>query len=41
VNETLIDLNRLRVPIAHCTPLAKKEVKRLELRIEDWYDLLN
>lgn len=24
VNEVMIDLNRLRVSIAHCTPLAKK-----------------
>jgi hypothetical protein len=40
VNEVLIDLNRLRVPIAHCTALAIKEIKRLEIRIDDWYDLL-
>lgn len=40
VNEVMIDLNRLRVPIAHCTPLAEKEIKRLEIRIDDWYDLL-
>lgn len=40
VNEILIDLNRIRVPIAHCTPLPKREVKRLEVRIEDWFDLL-
>ena len=35
VNEIMIDLNRLRVPIAHCTPLAPKEIKRLEIRIDD------
>lgn len=40
VNEVLIDLNRLRVPIAHCSPLAKKEVNRLEIRLDDWEDLL-
>jgi hypothetical protein len=36
----MIDLNRLRVSIAHCTPLAKKEINRLEIRIDDWFDLL-
>ncbi|WP_052184256.1 Swt1 family HEPN domain-containing protein [Psychroserpens sp. Hel_I_66] len=41
VNEVMIDLNRLRVPIAHCTPLADKEIKRLDIRIDDWYDLLD
>lgn len=40
VNEILIDLNRIRVPIAHCTPLPEREVKRLEVRVEDWFDLL-
>ncbi|WP_100613625.1 Swt1 family HEPN domain-containing protein [Confluentibacter citreus] len=40
VNEVMIDLNRLRVPIAHCTPLAEKEIKRLEIRMDDWHDLL-
>jgi len=41
VNEILIDLNRLRVPIAHYTPLAKKEIKRLEIRVDDWFDLFD
>lgn len=41
VNEVMIDLNRLRVPIAHCTPLAAKEIKRLEIRIDDWNQLLS
>lgn len=41
VNEVMIDLNRLRVPIAHCTPLATKEIKRLEIRIDDWNQLLS
>jgi hypothetical protein len=40
VNEVLIDLNRLRVPIAHCSPLVKKEVNRLEIRLDDWNALL-
>ncbi|MBA6151504.1 Swt1 family HEPN domain-containing protein [Gelidibacter maritimus] len=40
VNEVMIDLNRIRVSIAHCTPLAQKEVNRLEIRIDDWFGLL-
>ena len=40
VNDVMIDLNRLRVPIAHCTPLAEKEIKRLEIRLDDWFCLL-
>jgi Swt1-like HEPN len=40
VNEVMIDLNRLRVPIAHCTPLAPKEIKRLDIRIDDWFGLI-
>lgn len=41
VNEVLIDLNRIRVSIAHCTPLAKKEVTRFGLRLDDWKDILS
>lgn len=40
VNEVMIDLNRIRVSIAHCTPLVQKEVNRLEIRIDDWFGLL-
>ena len=40
VNEVMIDLNRLIVSIGHSTPLAKKEINRLAIRIDDWYDLL-
>ena len=40
VNDVMIDLNRIRVPIAHCTPMASKEIKRLEIRVDDWFDLL-
>lgn len=40
VNEVMVDLNRIRVSIAHCTPLAQKEIKRLEIRIDDWFGLL-
>ncbi len=41
VNEVMINLNRLRVSIAHCTPLVDKEVKRLEIYVDDWLELLN
>lgn len=40
VNEVMIDLNRIRVSIAHCTPLAQKEINRLEIRVDDWFGLL-
>lgn len=39
VNEVLIDLNRLRVSIAHCSPLAEREVLRLKIRLADWEEL--
>lgn len=38
-NRLMIDLNQLRVPIAHCTPYNKKEVKRLELTVDDWFEI--
>ena len=40
VNDVLIDLNRLRVPIAHCSPLAEREVLRLKIRLADWNELI-
>ncbi|WP_191861044.1 Swt1 family HEPN domain-containing protein [Hanstruepera ponticola] len=40
VNEVMIDLNRIRVSIAHCTPLAQKEINRLEIRVDDWFSLM-
>lgn len=40
-NRLMIDLNQLRVPIAHCTPFNQKEVRRLELTVDDWFDLMN
>lgn len=33
-------LNMLRGPIAHCCPLAKDEVVRLELTVNDWFRLM-
>ena len=34
------NLNLLRGPIAHCTPLADDEVVRLELTVKDWFRLM-
>ena len=38
-NSIMITLNTLRVPIAHCTPLADDEVVRLNLTVKDWFRL--
>jgi hypothetical protein len=34
------NLNQLRGPIAHCSPLAEDEVVRLELTVKDWFRLM-
>lgn len=34
------NLNQLRGPIAHCSPLADDEVVRLELTVKDWFRLM-
>ena len=39
-NSIMITLNTLRVPIAHCTPLADDEALRLNLAVKDWFRLL-
>jgi Swt1-like HEPN len=39
-NSIMITLNRLRVPIAHCTPLAEDEVVRLNLAVKDSFRLI-
>ncbi len=39
-NEIMIRLNTLRVPIAHCTPLASDEALRLTLAVKDWFRLV-
>ena len=36
----MTNLNQLRGPIAHCSPLAKDEVVRLELTVKDWFRLM-
>jgi hypothetical protein len=39
-NNIMIRLNTLRVPIAHCTPLASDEALRLTLEVKDWFRLV-
>lgn len=34
------NLNQLRGPIAHCSPLADDEIVRLELTVKDWFRLM-
>ncbi len=41
IDEILTDINRLRWPIAHSTPMVSKEIQRLEMRLDDWYSALN
>ena len=40
VNRVLSNLNTLRGPIAHCSPLAEDEVVRLRLSVRDWFRLM-
>jgi hypothetical protein len=40
VGRVLANLNLLRGPIAHCSPLAEDEVLRLELSLRDWFRLM-
>jgi hypothetical protein len=35
----MANLNMLRGPIAHCSPLAEDEVLRLQLTVRDWFRL--
>jgi len=37
VARIMANLNTLRGPIAHCTPLAEDEVVRLRLSVRDWF----
>jgi hypothetical protein len=39
VERVLADLNTIRGPIAHCSPLAEDEVVRLQLAVRDWFRL--
>lgn len=36
----MTNLNQLRVPIAHCCPLAADEVVRLEITVKDWFRVM-
>lgn len=40
VERVLGNLNTIRGPIAHCSPLAEDEVLRLQLSVRDWFRLL-
>lgn len=39
-NRVMSNLNLLRGPIAHCSPLAEDEVVRLRLTLRDWFRLM-
>jgi hypothetical protein len=39
VERVMSNLNTLRAPIAHCSPLAEDEVVRLRLAVRDWFRL--
>jgi hypothetical protein len=40
VEKVMANLNTLRGPIAHCSPLAEDEALRLELSVRDWFRLM-
>ena len=40
VERVMANLNTLRGPVAHCSPLAEDEVVRLELSVRDWFRLM-
>jgi hypothetical protein len=40
VEKVMANLNTLRGPIAHCSPLAEDEVVRLQLSVRDWFRLM-
>jgi hypothetical protein len=40
VEKVMANLNTLRGPIAHCSPLAEDEAVRLELSVRDWFRLM-
>ena len=40
VEKVMANLNTLRGPIAHCSPLAEDEVLRLRLSVRDWFRLM-
>lgn len=40
VERVMANLNTLRGPIAHCSPLAEDEIVRLRLSVRDWFRLM-
>ncbi len=40
VERVMANLNTIRGPIAHCSPLAEDEVVRLRLSVRDWFRLM-
>jgi hypothetical protein len=40
VERVMANLNTLRGPIAHCSPLAEDEIVRLRLTVRDWFRLM-
>ena len=40
VEKVMSNLNSLRNPIAHCSPLAEDEVLRLDLSLRDWFRIM-
>lgn len=40
VERVMSNLNTLRGPIAHCSPLAEDEILRLQLTVRDWFRLM-
>jgi hypothetical protein len=40
VSRVLGNLNLLRNPVAHCSPMAADEVERLRLSVKDWFRLM-
>ena len=40
VERVMSNLNSLRNPIAHCSPLAEDEILRLELSLRDWFRIM-
>ena len=40
VEKIMANLNTLRGPIAHCSPLAEDEIVRLRLSVRDWFRIM-
>jgi hypothetical protein len=40
VTRVMNNLNLLRGPVAHCSPMAEDEIERLRLSVKDWFRLI-